>query len=104
MPRLLSLSVAVSLLGFGFGMRSEAPAPAASATTSEASSETVIEADLSGVLAELTQALRKFSAEKQQVPTSLDALVAAGYLQNLPQAPAGKVFAIDAKNVRVILK
>ena len=62
------------------------------------------EPDLGGVLAELTQALRRFSAEKREMPASLEALVAAGYVQALPQAPAGKVFAIDPKNVRVILK
>jgi competence protein ComGC len=52
----------------------------------------------------LTQALRKFSVERQQVPTSLNELVATGYLQKLPPPPPGKMFRIDTKNVRVVAK
>jgi hypothetical protein len=59
---------------------------------------------MTAVLEELTQALRKYSAERRRVPASLNELVAAGYIQNLPPPPAGQAFAIDAKNVRVILK
>ena len=62
------------------------------------------EAGLAGVLAELTQALRKFSVEKRQVPASLNELVGAGYIKNLPQPPSGKSFAIDSKNLQVIVK
>jgi competence protein ComGC len=59
---------------------------------------------MGNVLAELTQTLRRYSAEKREVPASLDALVSAGYLSQLPQAPAGKSFAIERKDVRVVLK
>jgi hypothetical protein len=48
--------------------------------------------------------LRKFSAEQRRVPASLDELVAAGYLQNVPSLPSGKEFGIDPKNLQVILK
>jgi Fic family protein len=48
-------------------------------------------------LAELTQAVRKYGMEKQQVPKDLNELVAAGYLTAVPAAPAGKKFAIGKK-------
>jgi hypothetical protein len=56
------------------------------------------------VLADLTFAVRKYSVEKRQVPASLTEVAAAGYIQNVPQPPPGKSFAIDQKNVRVFLK
>jgi competence protein ComGC len=52
-------------------------------------------AQLASLLAELTQAVRKYGVDKQRVPKSLDELVAAGYLSQAPVAPAGKRFAIS---------
>jgi hypothetical protein len=52
--------------------------------------------------AELTQVVRKYAAEKQRAPKSFDEIVAAGYLPAVPEAPAGKTFAID-KNLQVHL-
>jgi hypothetical protein len=52
--------------------------------------------------AELTQVVRKYAAEKQRAPKSFDEIVAAGYLSAVPEAPAGKTFAID-KNLQVHL-
>ena len=49
------------------------------------------------VLAHLTQAVRKYAAEKQQVPAGLEELAASGYLSRIPEAPVGKRFAIDKK-------
>ena len=60
-------------------------------------------ADPNAALGELTQALRKFSAEKQRVPASLSEVVAAGYVRSLPQPPPGKRFAINRQRVEVIL-
>jgi len=60
-------------------------------------------ADEQALLDHLTQTLRKFSAEKQRVPTQLNELVTAGYLPSLPAAPAGKQFTINPKRVEVIL-
>lgn len=104
MPRLLVVSTVVALLATGCDQRSPTPASENVAAPPAESTAVVAEPDLANVLAELTQALRKFSAEKQKVPASLDELVAAGYLRQVPQAPAGQTFAIDARNVRVILK
>ena len=59
--------------------------------------------DFSPILHELTQALRKFSAEKQRVPASLNELVSAGYLSALPAAPSGQKFVINPSRVEVIL-
>ena len=61
------------------------------------------EADVAPLLDQLTQSLRKFSAEKQRVPASLDELVAAGYLPSLPRAPAGYKFTINPKRVEVLI-
>ncbi len=96
MPRFLSLICAVSWLCLGCG-KSSAPPAAASAVASS-------EANLANVLAELTQALRRFSVEQRKVPASLNELIAAGYIKNLPQPPPGKTFGIDPKNLQVIVK
>ena len=54
-------------------------------------------AQIAAVLAELTQAVRRYAADHQRVPQSFDELVQAGYLTRVPQAPSGKKFAIDKK-------
>src|SRR5947209_5448848 len=103
MPPLLFLTCAVSLFCIGCG-KSPSPPPAASAPPKAETSAVPSEAGLANVLAELTQALRKFSVEQRRVPASLNELVAAGYIQNLPQPPPGKAFGIDPKDLQVILK
>ena len=60
------------------------------------------EAELAAVISQLTQVVRKYAVEKQRVPKSLEELVQQGYLQSIPQAPAGQVFAID-KQLQVYL-
>lgn len=79
------------------------PAPGGNASAATPNSKAQSEADLAAALGELTQVLRKYSAEKRQVPKTLDELVAAGYLTKLPEAPAGKKFVINQKNVEVSL-
>ena len=61
------------------------------------------EAALNAALGELTQALRKYSFEHQRVPKTFSEVVSAGYVKNMPQAPPGKRFEIDAKTVQVVL-
>jgi hypothetical protein len=102
MPRLFAL-IMMCLLGFGCAERASNTQPEVSTTTNGEAPTVPAEADYTGVLEELTQALRRMSAEQRQVPSSLDAMVAAGYLKNLPKPPPGKAFAIDQKNVRVVL-
>ena len=60
--------------------------------------------DATAALDILSQAVRKFGAEKQRVPKSLDEVVAAGYIKTLPQPPPGKRFSIDAKRMTVFLE
>jgi len=60
-------------------------------------------AKMDEVLANLTQALRKYSFEHRQVPKTFAEVVAAGYVNPMPQPPAGKKFEIDHKTVQVIL-
>jgi hypothetical protein len=61
------------------------------------------EVDRSATLNQLTQALRKFAAEQRRVPKDLNELVTAGYLPELPAAPAGKKYVFDDQ-LRVMLK
>ena len=82
------------------GLPPDSPAPAA---TNSAPQET-LEADFAPLLDQLTQTLRKYSAEKQKVPSSLDELVGAGYLTELPQPPPGKKFVINPQRVEVVLE
>ena len=83
-------------------------APAAStaspATPTVPDGPAIAEADVSAILEEMTQALRKFSFEKKRLPGSIDELVNAGYLGAKPTAPGGKRFTIDPKEARVVLK
>lgn len=69
-----------------------------------ATAMTAPEPDLTPLLSELTQAVRKFSAEQRRVPKSLDDLVAAGYLSQLPTAPLGKTFTINQRELNVTVK
>ena len=80
--------------------------PAASSppqTPPAASSAAEAESDPSKTLDRLTQAVRKYAAETRSEPKSLNDLVAAGYLSELPQAPAGKKYVIDG-SLRVQLQ
>ena len=58
---------------------------------------------MAAALAELTQALRKYSFEHQRLPKSFSEVVAAGYVKDMPPAPAGRRFEIDPKTVQVVL-
>lgn len=102
-PRFMPLTaLALALLAGGCKPKSdEAPPVAETAAVSE--SAPAVEADLSPLLAELTQAVRKYGFEKQKVPASLEELVAAGYLSAKPAAPAGKKFSIDLKTMQVVV-
>ena len=95
-----------ALLVVGIGCRKPATSaatesPAASAGSAKAEAATD-EAQTLAALGELTQAVRKYAAEQQRVPKSLDEVVAAGYLSSTPAAPVGKKFVID-KNFQVYL-
>jgi hypothetical protein len=61
------------------------------------------ESDSSKTLDRLTQTVRKYAAETHSAPKSLNELVAAGYLAEMPEVPAGKRFVID-QNLRVQLQ
>ena len=72
-------------------------------TSTGASSAASAESDPSKNLDRLTQAVRKYAAETRSTPKSLNDLVAAGYLAEMPEAPAGKKYVID-QNLRVQLQ
>ncbi|MEO6035171.1 MAG: hypothetical protein ABIQ35_07945 [Verrucomicrobiota bacterium] len=59
--------------------------------------------DPTAALSSLTQAVRKFSAEHQRVPESLEEVVRAGYVTNMPKPPAGKKFILNPKRLEVSL-
>ena len=107
-PRKLSfrksaqVAAALSLALFASCGKPAEPSEDQSPAAAEAAAATPQE-DLSPQLHELTQALRKFSAEKQRVPASLNELVSAGYLTALPAAPEGRQFVINPSRVEVIL-
>jgi hypothetical protein len=62
-----------------------------------------VQGDTGQMLDQLTQVLRKFSVENRRVPKSLDEVVTAGYLKEIPPAPAGKKFSIEPRKVQVVL-
>jgi hypothetical protein len=67
------------------------PPPAPTAVPEAVPSD---QAALAELLGQLTQVARKFAAEQQRVPQSLDELVSRGYLARVPAAPSGKAFTI----------
>ncbi len=72
-------------------------------TPTESAAAPIAEADLSAVLAELTQVVRKYSFEQKRLPASFDELVTAGYLAGPPTAPTGRKFSIDPKTMQVVV-
>jgi len=54
-------------------------------------------------LVQLTQLVRRYTVEQQQVPKDLLDLVARKYLTTVPHPPQGKRFVIDRKMVEVKL-
>ena len=59
--------------------------------------------NLEKTLADLTQALRKYSFENRRMPKSFSEVVTAGYIQPVPQPPPNKKFEIDPKTKRVVV-
>lgn len=90
-------------LAVGCSKKNPDAGPDAAAATTAAPAAVPADADYGPLLAELTQAVRKYGFEKQKVPASLDELVAAGYLPARPVAPAGRTFSIDPKTMQVVL-
>ncbi|MSU63349.1 MAG: hypothetical protein EXS31_13295 [Pedosphaera sp.] len=99
--------VCVITLGTGCGSHSQPPA----ASTVKNPSENISPESAAGepgqtaiaaILDELTQVVRRYGAEQQRVPKTLEEVVAAGYLSRVPLPPAGKRFAIN-KNLQVYL-
>lgn len=117
-PRFLAFCLLACLAGCGKPNRAATatPEPDAQAAETSGGSEAqrtdaapeanvaaaASEAELAAVISQLTQVARKYAVEKQRVPKSLEELVQQGYLQSVPQAPAGQVFAID-KQLQVYL-
>jgi hypothetical protein len=82
---------------------SQMPPPAGSKPTDATASAVPAEIDYSKTLDRLTQAVRKYAAETRSAPKSLNEVAAAGYIPEVPAAPAGKQFIIDDQ-LRVRLK
>jgi hypothetical protein len=59
--------------------------------------------DMKSMLDELTWSVRQYCIANHSVPASLDEVAAAGFITNMPTAPAGKKFAIDPKKIQVVL-
>jgi hypothetical protein len=97
------LAFAIALLVFTFTACDKKPAARQPISPSAPSAPAAPEPDISKTLDRLTQAVRKYAAETRSEPKSLNDLVAAGYLSELPEAPAGKKFVIDG-NLRVQLQ
>ena len=51
----------------------------------------------------LTEALHRYFEAKGQLPQNFQQLVAAKYIDKLPTPPPGKKFAIDRRNLQVVL-
>jgi hypothetical protein len=94
----MALLLCVLLLA---GCGKKTAAPVRGAATNSASSAP--QSDATQTLDRLTQTVRKYAAENRAAPKSLNELVAAGYLSEVPEPPPGKKFVID-QNLRVQLQ
>jgi hypothetical protein len=85
--------------------QSAEPAPAGQSQVSNAPPASVqpVQADTGSMLDKLTWAVRQYCIANHSVPSSLDVVVAAGFITNMPPAPAGKKFSIDPKKIQVVL-
>jgi hypothetical protein len=102
--RLLLLAFIMAWFGCGKKTASTPPVAGEAAAASEGNSGAGAgdQATLVATLNDLTQTVRKYAAERQRAPKSLDELVTDGYLTGIPQAPAGKKFALG-KNLQVVV-
>jgi hypothetical protein len=106
------LSIATALLASACAKKADttqtetpaaaSPAAAAAPDLSATAAGAIDMANAEAQAAELTQAVRKYAAEKQRAPKSFEEIAAAGYLPSIPSAPAGKAYIID-KNLQVQL-
>ena len=60
--------------------------------------------ELAATLTDLTHAVRRYATEKQKIPASLDEVVAAGYIQRLPEPPPGQKLALHPRRLEVVLE
>lgn len=98
------LGLLLPVLGCGRSSHDAAEAGTGASVTTVAGDAAQPEAvPMDAVLAELTQVVRRFGAERRAVPQGLEELVAHGYLGQLPPAPAGKRFVIT-RDLRVVLE
>jgi hypothetical protein len=100
----LAIACSVVALCFGCGKQGSSVAPGAPsvAAPAEGAPAGTTADQIAALLVELTQTARRYAAEQQRVPKTVDELVGNGYLNALPQAPPGKRFAIS-QNLQVYL-
>lgn len=60
--------------------------------------------EFAATLTDLTHAVRRYAAEKQKAPQSLEEVVAAGYIKQLPEIPADQKLVLQPKRLDVVLK
>jgi hypothetical protein len=93
--QLILTAVAVSGLCLATGCGKKEASPPAPAPG--------VSAEVQTTLTQLTEAARKYNVEKRQPPMSLQDVVAAGYLKEIPAAPPGKKFVLNPRLVVVTL-
>ena len=89
--------------GAGRDFHAPAASPGSSRTAQASPTPTLSQPTPPVDLDALTQALRRYSAEKRRLPSSLNEVVAAGYLKVLPPPPPGMRYAINPARVEVVL-
>ena len=94
-PVLLSLVTVVSAAFVACG---KAPPPAAPVVAAP------VEVDAKEMtLEEMTTALEAWFTSRGSAPKNFQEMIKAGFIKKMPTPPAGKDFAIDATNLRVVL-
>lgn len=90
------------------GLPNSSPGPAVHNTRTAvpvpAPQPAAMPADASAALGALTEAVRRFGAEKQRVPKDLNEVISAGYIRNMPPAPPGKKFVLNTQRLEITLE
>ena len=79
------------------------PSPFARPTAPAVIQPVAVPDDAAAALGVLTQAVRKFSAERRLIPANLDEVLRAGYITSIPDPPAGTKFVLNPKRLEVTL-
>jgi hypothetical protein len=59
--------------------------------------------DMSAALSQMSAVLRRYVFEHRRTPATFEEFASSGYIRQVPEPPPGKKFAVDAKQMQIVL-